>query len=224
MTASVCVPNSYGQLDVTFGVRAGANFSKFGGSDADIFAEDFEDYGVDIKNVFQPGIQFGVVASFSLNENLMFQPGLIFSQQGGKWKVSGSEDGVKYDVKLGMTLNYLQIPLNFQYKHDLENDLSLLLQAGPYLGYWIKGKMKMKVSASEGGTSMNVSNTEKVKFGSGDDADFKAFDFGLGVGAGFQYGNIQAVLGGNFGLAKLDPDVNMKNIGLAFTVTYLFGK
>jgi hypothetical protein len=42
-----------------------------------------------------------------------------------------------------------------------------------------------------------------IKMGSGDDKFYKAFYFGLGVGGGVQVGNLQVVLGYQFGLTDL---------------------
>ena len=80
--------------------------------------------------------------------------------------------------------------------------------------------------------------------GSGDDKYYKAFDFGLGLGAGVQFSNIQFALGYNLGLNNLintnvkfidDEPVDsemrdmlkkyvFKNRSITLTLTYLFGK
>jgi len=194
---------SYAQAQTTFGMRAGLNLTNVYQKN-----EQGEMKGLD----WIPGFQIGVVADYPLLVDLSFQPGILFATQGAK-----SETTLfGYKTKIDFTLNYIQIPINLQYKHNK----ILLVQAGPYLGYGIGGKVNMEISDGK----KTVSNSEKIKFGSGDDADFKAFDFGFGFGAGLQLGNIQAVLGYNRGLVKLDPDVDMKNIGLALTVTYLFGR
>jgi len=197
---------NYAQAQLTFGARAGLNLTNLYQKN-----EKGEKEGLNWKT----GFQIGVVADYALLEDLSIQPGILFATQGAKSEISL----LGYKTKIEFNLNYLQIPINLQYKYDLDN-MTLLFQAGPYLGYGVGGKMKIEMS--EGGTS--VSSSEKIKFGSGDDADFRAFDFGLGLGAGLKFGNIQAVLGYNLGIVKLDPDIDMKNIGLALTVTYLFGK
>jgi len=194
---------SYAQAQLTFGARAGLNLTN-------VYKNvDGEMKGLDWK----PGFQIGVVAEYAILEDLFFQPGILFSQQGFKSETSSGSA----NVKVTCNLNYIQIPLNLQYRNESG---SLYLQAGPYFGYGIGGKMKME--ASSGGTSLSLS--EKIKFGNGDDADFKALDFGLGVGAGLQLGNLQAGLGLNYGLANLGTDVKVKNLGLALTATYMFGK
>jgi len=198
---------NYAQAQVIFGARAGFNMTNLYQKDAN-----GDKVGLD----WRPGFQIGVIADYPfLFEDLSIQPGILFATQGAK----SEKTLLGYKTKINFNLNYIQVPINLQYKQDLDN-MILLLQAGPYLGFGIGGKKEIEIS--EGGTK--VSSSEKIKFGSGDDADFKAFDFGLGFGAGLQFGNLQAVLSYNLGLVKLDPDVDLKNIGLALTVTYFFGK
>jgi len=230
LTASVCVQNSYGQgfSNATFGVRAGVNFTKFGGSDADIFADDLDEYGLDMKTSFKPGIQLGVVVNFPMkNEKLTFQTGLIYSQQGAKWKASGTVTyltvPIKCEADVRMNLNYFQIPLNFLYRHDLNSDLSLLLQAGPYICYGINGKLKSKVKVSAAGVTESESDEENLKFGSED--ELNNFDLGLGLGVGVLFREkIHVGLGYNLGFANISSDVNIKNKGFALTITYMFNK
>jgi hypothetical protein len=149
---------------------------------------------------FKPGFQMGVVGDYSFGESFAIQPGLVFATQGCAIKhYDGTEN-----------LYYLQLPVNARYQLDL-GQTKLLLQAGPYLGYGLGGEWE---------------DGEDIVMGSGDDADYKAFDFGVGVGAGLRFGKIQAVLGYNIGLIDIDLSEyrSVKNYGLALTLTYLFGR
>jgi len=104
-----------------------------------------------------------------------------------------------------------------------------LLQAGPYFGFGLSGKGKWEMKYG----SESESGDEKVKFGKNSD-EMKPLDFGLGLGAGLQFGNIQAGLGYNLGFANFhnkyeevsiaEDKITTKHYGLALTVTYLFGK
>ena len=150
---------------------------------------------------FKPGFQAGVVADIAFNEFLSLQPGLQFSQMGAQEK----EDG---DAVI-MTLNYLQFPVNLQVKLG-----DFFVQAGPYLGYGlnVKGTIKsggIKVSASE----------------SFDDSGLKSIDLGMGAGFGYQFGPMQAALSTQFGLSNISDEYSdIKNLGVALTLTYFFGK
>ncbi|MDR1581718.1 MAG: PorT family protein [Prevotellaceae bacterium] len=188
------------QAQLRFGARAGFNLTNLSG---------------DVNNTkFKPGFQIGAVGDYSINEAFAIQPGLVFATQGCAVKETGYENK--------MTLNYLQVPINAQYKLNLGGK-TLLLQAGPYLGFGLGGKEKGKEDFDGDGNWEDFD--EKIKMGSGNDADFKTFDFGIGLGAGIQFGNIQAGLGYNLGLANINNGTgSIKNGGLAITLTYLFGK
>lgn len=189
---------SYAQAQFTFGLRGGFNLTTM------------TEEGLDTK--MKPGFQVGVVGDYALNDNFSIQPGVLFATQGCKWDFGLMGENVESTINL----NYLQIPVNAQYKLDL-GGMNLLLQAGPYLGYAVSGK----VVAKAGG----LKEEEKIEFGSKDE-ELKALDYGLGFGAGLQFGYIQAGLGYNIGLANLSNDkhATTKNSGLAITLTYLFGK
>ncbi len=212
--AAAVLTMGYAQAQFTFGARAGFNLTSFGGSDKDFLGS---------SPKMKPGFQIGVVGEYAFGDAFAIQPGILFATQGAKYKESVNYMGVDVDYETTMNLNYIQIPINLQYKVDL-GSTKLLLQAGPYLGYGLGGKEKYKVSG--GGES--ESGDYKIKFGSGDDEDVEyvdnAFDFGLGVGAGLQFGNLQAGVGYNFGFTSLFDEGTLKNNGLAITLTYLFGK
>jgi len=223
VTASiVSVQKSDGQQigNGVLGIRAGVNLTKLTG--------DLDD---EMSAKFKPGIQLGVVANFPMkNEKLTLQPGIIFSQQGAKWSDSESVTyaGIKFESETftKMTLNYLQIPVNFLYRHELNGGNILMLQAGPYLGYGISGKVKEEVTVSRGGETETERETETIKFG-GDKKkhDFKTFDLGLGIGVGMLFSETFHVsLGYNLGLADIGHYVSVKNTGFALTLTYMLGQ
>ena len=178
----------------------------------------------DENNKIKPGFQLGVVAEYEISDVFVIQPGILIAQQGCKIEESGEESGYKWDYKAKYNVTYLQIPVNAQYKLDLGGN-TLLLQAGPYFGFAVGGKIK--VEGSSGGES--IDEEVKIKFGGDEENDdMKGGDFGLGLGAGLQFGNIQVGAGYNLGLANLsnsrDAKFKQKNNGIAITLTYFFGK
>ena len=221
VTASMMsVQKSYGQQigNGVLGIRAGVNFTKVTGD---------EDENVTMK----PGIQLGVVANFPMKiEKLTLQPGIIFSQQGAKWSDSESVTyaGIKFESETftKMTLNYLQIPVNFLYRHELNGGNILMLQAGPYLGYGIGGKLKQTETKTGAGEKESESTTETIKFGGDKNKHiFKAFDLGVGIGVGMLFKETFHVsLGYNLGLVNIGHDYSAKNTGFALTLTYMLGQ
>ena len=222
---ALAVTASIAHAQLNFGARAGFNLTnmswKYDGKDVDLFAEILSGItgnNVEISQKFRPGFQIGLVADYALTDAISIQPGILFAQQG--YKVNESIDfmGQKIDFKASINLNYIQIPINVQYKMDM-GGMNLILQAGPYLGFGLGGKMKFEASGQ--------SEEEDIKFGSGDEHMLKPLDLGLGLGAGLQFGAIQVGLGYNLGLANIvnddDSKFKVKNNGLALTLTYVFG-
>jgi len=186
---------SYTHAQVSFGIRAGLNFTNV-----------YNNMG---STTVKPGFQAGVVADIAFNEILSFQPGLQFSQMGYKVKV---DNGVNpyytgaYDFFT--TWNYLQIPINLQARFG-----GFFVQAGPYLGYGIGVRNTIKC---DGGARQSQS----VSF---DYMELKSIDLGIGGGIGYQFGPLQAALNTQSSLINID-DYSMKNFGLALTIAYFFGK
>ncbi len=148
------------------------------------------------------GIQVGPVADFKLQENLSFNTGLLFSIKGAKTE---GTDGITE------TLDYLVVPLNLAYKFPINNDAKFFLQAGPYIGYALSGKDKY----SDG--------TDDIKFG--EKGGMKRGDFGIGVGAGLEFGAIVASLNYELGLSNMldDATYKQKNKVIQISVAYMFG-
>jgi len=210
---------SYANAQFTFGARAGFNLTNMSG-----FNDDNDELEFDFNTKLKPGFQFGVVGDFALNKSFSIQPGILFATQGFKI----SEDFISFigsvpvpvSLSGGLSLNYIQIPINVQYKIDL-GDMKLLLQTGSYLGYGLSGKLEVEATSG----NFTYEEKEKMKFGNKEE-DMNPFDFGLGFGVGLHFDNIQVGLGYNLGLANLSKveNISTKHSGLALTVTYLFGK
>jgi len=211
---AVVLTTSYVSAQLTFGARAGFIYTTLTVESDGIVA--IKEY----RNKFKSGFQIGIVADYALGEFFSIQPGLLFAQQGFK--------NVYPEVKTTTNLNYLQVPVNFQYKHPLDK-IDILIQTGPYLGFGINGKSKYW----DENRKRMPDKDFKISFGNDREKDdFKCFDFGIGVGAGLQFGNIQAGFGYNIGIRNLNikrsaykygDKTIMKIKGLALTVTYLFG-
>lgn len=74
------------------------------------------------------GFQFGVTYSASINENLAFRPGLLYSMKGAQFEILDEKSKLKFD--------YLEIPLDFVYKAGMID-----INAGPYVGLLMSAKV-----------------------------------------------------------------------------------
>ena len=183
----------------TFGIKGGVNFANMSVSASGM--------GVNLKSITT--FHAGPVADFKLQDNLYFNTGLLFSLKGFK-----VEDATFEDVTGGtLHLNYLEVPLNLAYKFPIKEQTKFLIQAGPYLGYALSGKAK------SGGESVSVNFSED---------GIKRFDYGLGFGAGVEFGQIVTSINYQVGLANLNDDSTMdaklKNKVFQISLAYMFGE
>ena len=158
--------------------------------------------GVPSKSI--TSFHFGPVADFKLQNDLYFNTGLIFSVKGYKINEGGTDISVKY--------NDLEIPLNLAYRFPINEKSKFLVQAGPYLEYALSGREKLGSQTS----SINFKNT-----------NFKRMDYGLGLGAGVEFGNIVAGINYQIGIANLNDDssgenASAKNKVFQISLAYMF--
>jgi Outer membrane protein beta-barrel domain len=142
------------------------------------------------------GFNVGLLGHIHLAKQLAFQPELVYSAQGAKFKTLGTE------TKLN--LDYINVPMLIQYMFDN----GFRLQAGPQVGFLVSAKAKV------GDTKIDVKD------------DLKTVDFGIGAGVGYVdpksgFG-IDARY--NLGLSNINENSTVKsyNRGLQVGVFYLF--
>ncbi|GAA4952281.1 hypothetical protein GCM10023314_27140 [Algibacter agarivorans] len=110
--------NTYSQ-EVSFGVKAGVNFSDITGDDTASFS------GLTAFHI-------GVVSEIMISETFAFQPELLYSAQGSDWKDDFEGETFEGTVKL----SYLNIPL--MAKYYVAEGFSL--EVGPQLGLLLSAK------------------------------------------------------------------------------------
>lgn len=142
------------------------------------------------------GFHLGLISHIHLANQFALQPELIFSTQGAQSTNNG--------ITTKLNLNYVNVPLLFQYMYDN----GFRLQAGPQLGFLVNAKSETN------NTSTDVKNNLKgfeVAFGIG--ASYVHPPTGFGVDARY-----------NFGLNNINDSssVNSYNRGLQVGVFYLF--
>ena len=165
-----------------FGLKAGANLSSVSNLD-------------DSKAKF--GFYAGAFANIPIAESFSIQPEVLYNGKGVGYDGPG-------DAK--MTLDYISVPVLFQYKATPQ----FYLEAGPEFSFLISSKVKSDA-------------------GSADFKDFvNGFDLGIGLGAGYNFtsnfgANIRYVAGVT-DIAKDNEGDSAKNGVFQLGVTYTFGK
>lgn len=201
---SFIVLNSFSQK---FGVKAGLNLSNMLEKDNEVtYSEDYK---------MKLGFNVGGNIEISFNDMLSFEPGLSLSTKG--YKIKMEEDGV--EVKGSVNLLYIDVPLNAKASFDL-GGAKLFVLAGPYAGFGITGKYKVK---SEG-----ISIEQDIEWGTDEESDLKRLDFGINAGVGVQINSFEISAGYGLGLANLAPQTEggykIANRVIGISLGYKFGK
>ena len=194
---------------VTFGVRAGVNLSKIAYSGSDFDSQD----GKDIKDAQKSltSFSFGGYANIPVSGKFSIQPGLSLSGKGSKTEAVKEESS----YKLKTSLMYIEVPVNAVFNFD-----GFYIGAGPYAAYGIAGKNKLEISGE--GESINVE--EDVKFGSGEEDDFKPFDFGANILAGYKLeSGLNFGVNYGLGLANLQSQGTSSNKASNRVISFLVG-
>ena len=181
---------------MNLGVKGGVNMSNF-------YGDELDDNNVKI------GFHIGLAADYDFAYNSAIQTGLFFTTKGFKYDT----DNLDYTVNL----MYLQLPVHYAYKIDVSPGTRVVLHAGPYAAYGVGGSRKLNVG--EWSTEWDV---DKI-FGDGA-RQYNAFDAGLGLGVGFEFGPLLLDLGWDMGLVNIaDSDNNdIKNQNAYLSVGYKF--
>ncbi len=128
------------------------------------------------------GFHAGIAADYEFMPSMALQTGLFFSTKGAKANVVGNTDA-------SINSMYLQVPVHFAYKLDATPGTRIVFHAGPYVAYGVGGKVKVG--------DKNLADVF------GDKGFFKAFDAGLGLGVGAEFGPILVDVGWDMGLVNI---------------------
>lgn len=168
------------------------------------------------KNIFVGKV--GVGFEMPLSHSLSLMPSLEFAIKGTKTSFDGYdyEWDEYYNFEETFTPMYIQLPVVCAYRLNLNTDWNIVLKAGPYFAYGIKGDYKLKEKNS-GESSDNYDLFS--------DGDAKRLDIGIDAGIDFEYHRF--VIGleyekGFTSFASSDSDVDIFNQAAYLTVGYKF--
>lgn len=162
------------------GIRAGLDISSTAGTASDVYNNG-------------AGFTFGAIYNIPLWKNLYFEPGVhLFYNTFGEEISTNDELGLpQADASIR---NWgFRIPLNFGYRFDLTDDISIALYTGPVLNT----NLTAKIHALDYTTSIMENG-------------FKRFDMQWDFGVSFCYGgHYYASVGGGVGMTRAyDPKVD----------------
>ncbi len=170
------------QAQITWNAKAGLGFAKCKSDEP-------------TKNalVWKAGV--GLEKPLSANWSIM--PSLEFAMKGSKYSYYGEEDE--------LSLSYIQIPVLAAYRFHVNNSLNMVLKAGPYVAYAIKGDY-------EGYDIFE------------DDADTggKRLDFGLDLGVDLEYQRYVVGFEYEYGFTSIEKEWETKTSAMYLTIGYKF--
>jgi hypothetical protein len=196
-------------LLLAFSVRSSAQTSKFGISLNSLITN--FNYGSANANL-QPykknfsGLQAGFSYQVGITPRFSVVPELYFAIKGGTLK----ENNPLTTGKSTLRLYSIELPILARvHFHDL------YLNAGPYVGYNIGGRLKID------GTENTPETSSKISFGKSSE-DFRRWDFGLQAGAGYNFKMKKSTLTLDvrygYGLVNISRDVQRYNRMLNISV------
>jgi len=200
---------------LTYFARGGMNLSSIVSIDADGVAE---------KNLStRVGFQIGGGVDFTLNKNFGVEFSALYAQRGANFNFTSSL-GPGFDVSMTekITMNYIDIPLNFRFSTKVgPGKLNILV--GPKFGIGMSGSVKGEMKSSVMGQSNTTAIDEKLAFGSNDTSDFKTLDIGLGFGLGYEIEKFHIQASYTYGLTNHVPNPERSEKGTQNMITISVG-
>lgn len=210
------------QAQVNFGIVAGPNFQNINGKDFS---------GDKLENGLIVGFHGGVIAFIPVATDFYFQPGILYSQKGGRSnQFLLATKSANSEFSTTLRISYLEMPLNLLYRPQFGNG-HILVGFGPYIAAGIGGSQVYKYGETE--------LPQKIKFVKGvEESDwdyhyayYRRFDAGANIFAGYEmemglFFRLDAQLGLlNINSEYIGYDGNesaLKNTGFGLSVGYNF--
>jgi hypothetical protein len=217
------------------GLSAGAqerNFF-FGAKVGFVFSDLSEySYKTKMKHSFTGGLTF----DYFLNRDLYLSSAIEFANKGAKFDLlnKDEEQGTSVNFKKStVAACYLQVPVHLGYKFDLSEKTRLMVQAGPYIAYGINGQTEhgdeVVLKTPGGTTTMDLNEYWRMIDGwkrgeeTFSDTRFRRFDWGIGIGIGVEYEQVNIAFRYDFGLYDISREAEkVKNRSAYVTLGYKF--
>lgn len=183
LMAVFLISGSAAAQHANFGIKGGLNFYNINNDN-------------DVEYDMKTGFHLGALAHFHLGGQWALQPEIYFSTQGAKSPTNSDAS---------LNLNYINVPVLFQYMFDN----GFRIQAGPQIGLLVSAKSEV------GDTKTDVKE------------DLKGIDAGVALGMSYVHppSGFGVDARYNLGLANINDagDVKSTNRGFQVGVFYLFG-
>ena len=179
------------------------------------------------ESKMRSGFHLGGLVDFSINKKLSFETGIGVTSKGTSFNMNELASlfapGATMEMKVKTT--YLEVPITLKYTQELNDNLDLFLQAGPYVGFGISGKTEISMEL-DGDTE---TEEDDIIWGNDEANDMLThLDAGLTFGGGMSIGSVLVGvsydLGLNNNMAGSSSDYGWSNRVWKLSVGYTFGK
>lgn len=179
-----------------FGIKVGVNMSKYHFTSKEDAGEPTYLNDNQKSNI---GFNITGYAEFGIAQNLVLQPAISIQNKGTRYK-SDAADAIG---ELTQNTMWLEIPMNLAYNITTGDFGIVQISAGPYVGFGVTGKNKIKGSE-------DIVSADDINFKFGKDAypviGISGIDYGLNFGLGYRFTNGISFNGNyGFGLGNLIP-------------------
>lgn len=186
--------------------------------------------GFSVNNSVRPGLRAGLNADFAINDNFSIQPGLFYTGRSTK----STLDFFVISIEQSLSVNYLELPVNFVYKAGSPDKGRIFIGVGPYIGYALGGKTKTDIPNSlflqgfinDPSLLGLLTEDRNINVGVDTTDDVRPIDIGANISIGYEF-PFGLFFRGQVGMgfmntAPLDEFVTQQNWGSAITIGYLF--
>jgi len=152
---------------------------------------------VDDQNL-RIGYNAGLFFKAAITDFFALQPEVLFTTKGATTKYDNFLTG---EAEFSQHLNYIEVPL----LAVVNLGESFNVHAGPYVAYLLKAQVENKTSNG------NADFVEDLN-----EADYERLDYGIAVGAGFEFDVIRFGARYDYGLRQIGKDQNFNVFGAPF--------
>lgn len=186
--------------------------------------------GVGMGNIIGNGMEspkitlaykLGVAVECPFDKVWSLQTGIFFASKGTNHTIV-EMDG--FSAQAQVNALYLELPLMAAARFSIDRNTGIVISAGPYCAWGIGGKTK---ALGYGGSSPSRpdwnsgSVIEMDTFGE-EGLDLRRMDYGVGAGISVEYRHYIIGIDGQFGLCKLQKELDAKNLTGFVTIGYKF--
>lgn len=197
LAVNICCSTLLAGSKFEIGPKVGLGLNFFTGEDA---TNDYFFLSQDLRP--KGGITFGAFGRIHLNDFVAFQLEVNYAQKGCKWLLEETVDDVSYEGSLGISLDYIEIPVLVRFTLPTRARVNPFLFAGGSIAFNTASELELNASsASDGGEaslSLPIVNARKTQY-----------NFVYGVGMSVRLGNTTLELAAchSIGLSNVFDDV-----------------